>query len=360
MKLGICTGGGDCPGLNAAIRAIVKHAVGSYQWEVIGIHQGMTGLRKSQLGFTQLPLSRVTGILSRGGTILGTSNKGTPFKDPQSTAKVRAELEEGWQEIGLDALIVIGGDGTQSMARQLIAMGKPVVGIPKTIDNDLTGTEQTIGFSTAVDIATEAATRLQSTAESHDRIMILEVMGRDSGYIALHSGIAGGANVVLLPEIPFDYDAIIAKLEQRKKLGRSHSLIVAAEGACAAGSEPVFKKSADGKVNLGGIGALVAKELTDRTEMETRVTVLGHIQRGGAPNASDKILATQFGVAAVEQVAQKKFGQMVVLKDGRVQATAYKDLSEGRQKIALDSSIITSAEAIGICLGRQLSFQTSS
>jgi 6-phosphofructokinase 1 len=357
MKVGICTGGGDCPGLNAAIRAVVRHGIGSFGFEMVGIHTGLTGLMGPNVHYTPLPLSKVTGILDRGGTILGTSNKGTPFTDEEATRKTRAALKLGWDTLKLDALVIIGGDGTQSMARQVIDMGYNVIGIPKTIDNDLMGTEQTIGFMTAVDIATEAAMRLQSTAESHDRIMVMEVMGRDSGYITLNAGIASGANVVLIPEIPFSYDAICRRIESRRSLGRNYSLVLVAEGASAIGGEASYTEAAGGKKNLGGIGAQVAHELHHRTGMETRVTVLGHVQRGGSPAPADRILATQFGVAAVDLIAAKKFNRMVVLRDGKVSSRPYSEIGEGRQQIPADHSTIRSAEAIGICLGRDTKFK---
>ncbi|MDD1422871.1 ATP-dependent 6-phosphofructokinase, partial [Dolichospermum sp. ST_sed1] len=277
MRIGLCTGGGDCPGLNAAIRAVVKHAIGTYGFEVIGIRDGFNGLMAKPEVAKPLTIPDVTPLLHRGGTILGTFNRDNPFLDPKRKEKSIQATVDGYKKLGLDCLIVIGGDGTQGMAMELLPRGVNIIGIPKTIDNDLPETDRTIGFTTAVDLVSESVTRLQSTAESHDRLMILEVMGRDSGYIALHGGLAGGAHIILVPEIPFTYDAIIGKLDERKKLGRNYSVLVVAEGATEAGNAQTYQENAQKQKNLGGIGAVISHELAGRISMESRITVLGHL-----------------------------------------------------------------------------------
>lgn len=353
-KIGICTGGGDCPGLNAAIRAIVKHAVGSYGWQVIGIEESLTGLMLRPTKVRPLYFNDVSGILDRGGTILRTKNDGSPFrKDGQKPLKL---VTEGIAALSLDGLIVVGGDGTQGMARILHGEGVPVIGVPKTIDNDLAGTEQCIGFATAVDVATEAIHRIETTAQSHSRVMILEVMGREAGFIALHAGLAAGAHVVLIPEIPFSWDAIIKKIEDRHSLGRQFTVIVVAEGAKEKGGESQFRKSTTGSTHLGGMGEYVAKKLHALAGVETRSTTLGHIQRGGTPNAYDRILATAFGVHAVELAANGKWGRLVSLEAGRITDYRYEDIKERRRPMPMDSDFIRAAEATGICLGRPSTF----
>lgn len=354
MRIGICTGGGDCPGLNAVIRALVKSAVGTHHWEAVGIENSLSGLMQRPVRSRPLSLHDVTPILERGGTILGSSSRAQIERDPNSIDKA----VEGYRTLGLDALVVVGGEGTQKLASKLIEHGLNIIGIPKTIDNDLPGTEQTVGFSTAVDVASDAIGRLQSTAESHDRIMVLEVMGRDSGYIALHAGMASGANVILLPEIPFSFDAICQKIEERRQLGRLFSVVVCAEGAFERGSAPIFKQmDRQEGPRLGGIGQYIAHELQKRTQMETRVTVLGHIQRGGSPNAQDRVLGTLFASRAIALLQKQAFGRFVVLKDGRIDDLSYRDIPTGeRKRMSLESDLVKSAEDIGICLGRKTPF----
>ena len=268
----------------------------------------------------KLDTEKVSGILHRGGTILGTTNAGNPFslKNANSGSTKGEDLSqnvvEGYKSLGLDCVIVIGGDGTQGIAYQLSKLGINIIGVPKTIDNDLASTDQTVGFDTAVQVASEAIARLQTTAESHERIMILEVMGRNAGHIALHSGIAGGAHGILLPEIPFGYDAVANKIAERQKRGKPYSVIVVAEGAFPKGGEEVFKEEVDGRKNLGGVGHLVADALHKKTGIETRVTVLGHIQRGGLPSHYDRVLGTAYGVKAIEMAEQKKFGKIVAFQ----------------------------------------------
>ena len=350
-RIGICTGGGDCPGLNAAIRAVAKHAIYNHGLEVYGIFDSFNGLQESPQLYKKLDYNNVVDILHRGGTILGTCNKGDRFETPEGQKKLQRTVE-GIKTLGLDALIVVGGEGTQTMAKHLSETGVPVIGIPKTIDNDLLGTDQTIGFSSCTDLVSESVIRLQSTAESHDRIMILEVMGRDSGYIALHGGIAGGANIILLPEIPFNYESIVKKISFRQSLERRFSVIVVSEGAYEKGQAPTYQNS-KGKKNLGGIGSIVAQNLSEQTGIESRITVLGHLQRGGAPNSTDKILASRFAVHAVDLITQGEKGKVVVIQDGKITHVDYNDIPKNyRKKISLDDNHIKTAEDIGICLGR--------
>ncbi len=350
MRIGLLTGGGDCPGLNAAIRAVVKHA-GHLGIEVVGVYDSLQGLIERPLNCNVLGYSDVTDILARGGTILGTYNTGNPFvKDrPQKLQRLREALKE--QKI--DSLVIIGGEGSQGIASELSVEGINVIGIPKTIDNDLPGTDMTIGFATCVDIVAESVMRLQSTAESHDRVIVLEVMGRDSGYIALHGGLAGGAHVILIPEIPFDFAAIQQKILARKRMGRKFSIIVASEGAAEKHGAAIYKDEIGGTKNLGGVGSLVAKRLYDMTSMDIRVTVLGHLQRGGAPNSADRILATRFGVYATELAAKKQYGRLVVLRGQELADIQYKDIQRYQRRTILPSDeILKTAEGIDICLGR--------
>lgn len=352
MKIGICTGGGDCPGLNAVIRAVTRHAILNHGMEVFGIQCSINGLLCDPPAARRLSLADVAGIIDLGGTILGTSNKGSPFKDPASGEQAKATAFSNWKKLGLDCLLVVGGDGTQRMALQLHSAGMPIIGIPKTIDNDYEPTDISIGFMTAVDVATDAISRLHSTAEAHSRVMVAEVMGRDAGFIALYAGIASAANVILLPEIPFDFDVIIRAMESRRQRGRNFSVIVVAEGARETGKEPVFRSSASGTLHHGGIADEVARQIHHRTGMDARVTVLGHIQRGGSPGTVDRILATGFGVHAVDLAAQKKYGRVVGYLEGKITDVGYDAFAKGTRTIGLDNPFLHAAEAIGICLGR--------
>jgi 6-phosphofructokinase 1 len=356
MKVGICTGGGDCPGLNAIIRAVVKHGIGTYQWEIWGIKDSLNGLMDRPYNIRKLSIDDVTEILFKGGTILGTTNSGNPFalkdkKNQKPNDKSKLVLE-AYKDLGLDCIITIGGDGTQEISYQLTQMGINIVGVPKTIDNDLAATDLTVGFQTAVDIAAEATERLQSTAESHERVMVLEVMGRHAGHIALHAGIAGGAHVVLLPEIPFSFEAVFQKLQQRRQLGRKYSVIVVAEGAFEDKKNPLFKKQNSGAQTLGGIGEYVAKTITEQLDIDTRVTVLGHTQRGGQPSPNDRILASAYGAYAVEMVRRKSFGKLVSYQAGKFQEIDYQTVAGKFRPIDLADPYLIAAEAIGICLGR--------
>lgn len=317
MRIGILTGGGDCPGLNAVIRAVTRKGIQEGD-NILGILHGWKGMVTGQ--HEELTLRAVSGLIHRGGTILHTSRT-NPFKEKDGGEKVVATFKR----LGLDALVAIGGEDTLGVAQRLFAEHQlPVVGVPKTIDNDLSGTDVTFGFDTAVSIATEAIDRLHTTAESHDRVMVLEVMGRHAGWIAVHSGMAGGADVILIPERPFDLDEVSESISARHARGKSFSIVVVAEGARldVKNAEGLVKQSEEldefGHVRLGGIGHFLAKEIEERTGFETRVTVLGHVQRGGSPTAHDRVLATLFGVRAHDLVREGKFGMMAAIVNGRI------------------------------------------
>jgi 6-phosphofructokinase 1 len=311
VRVGVLTGGGDCPGLNAVIRAIVRKGERYWGDEIVGFQDAWDGVRERRT--VPLTVESMRGMLPRGGTVLGT-RRGSPFDSPTGVAEIEATIGD----LGLDALIVIGGNGSLSVACQLHAdHGLAIVGVPKTIDNDIVGTDLTFGFNTAVQIATDAIDRLHTTAESHDRVMVVEVMGRHSGWIATHAGIAGGATVVLIPEIPFDIDEVCERIVRRHERGRYASIVVVAEGARPKeGSIEVVDRGVDefGHQRLGGIGYVVADEIGRRTGFETRPVLLGHVQRGGTPTAFDRVLSTRFGVAAVDAVHDHAWGQMVALR----------------------------------------------
>lgn len=358
--IAILTGGGDCPGLNAVIRGVVRSAILQRGWRVIGIEDGFDGL-VGEPRWRELTLESVRGILPRGGTILGTSNRGNPLAYPVKIdgetrlVDVSDQVVKNFSVLGAEALIAVGGDGTLKIARRLQDMGIPVVGIPKTIDNDLRGTDLTFGYNTAVGIVTEALDRLHTTAESHQRVMVVEVMGRDAGWIALESGLAGSADVILIPEIPFDLEAVCAAILQRKERGSRFSIVVVAEGAFSRNGDKVVKiPGAEnlGVERLGGIGAFVADEISRRMQLETRVVVLGHVQRGGTPSPFDRILGSRFGVKAVELIAQKRFGRMVSLMGRTVGDVEIVDAVDSLNRVDPDGDLVRAAEAIGIMLGR--------
>ena len=322
LKVGVLTGGGDCPGLNAVIRAVVRKGFQN-NVKVVGIRNGWKGLKEPDT--VDLDLGSVSGILPKGGTILGTSRT-NPYKKPEDVKKV----VDNYRKLGLDALIAIGGEDTLGVANKLNRedKGVKVVGCPKTIDNDLNATDYTFGFDTAVNIATEAIDRLHTTAESHHRIMVIEVMGRHAGWIALHSGLASGADVILIPEFKIDLDEVCDILKKRKERGKGFSIVVVAEGAQFKAGQVVLKEEkldSFGHVRLGGIGEILASEIDKRTGLETRTTVLGHIQRGGTPSAGDRFLATRFGVKAMDLVLAKKFGYMASLKGTEVSEVPIQD-----------------------------------
>lgn len=357
-KLGILTGGGDAPGLNAVIRAAVKTAYREYSCEVYGIRDGFDGLLNAG-GVIPLSPESVRGILPRGGTILGTANRGNPFARKvvrdgvEEIIDVSDQVVDRVQELELDALIVVGGDGTMRISNELFQKGCPIVGVPKTIDNDIGGTDVTFGFDTAVNIAMEAIDRLHTTAESHHRIMVLELMGRDAGFIALHAGMAGGADVILIPEIPFDYEKVSGKVLERANAGRHFSIVAVAEGARPKGGQQVYSLSGDEIYvpRLGGIGAEVGDYLGDACQMETRVTVLGHLQRGGSPTAFDRWLATRYGAAAARLAHAGKFGHMVALKSMRVEDVPFDQALAELKRVDLQGDGIQTARNLGICLG---------
>lgn len=312
-RLGVLTGGGDCPGLNPVIRAVVRKAFHE-GYEVLGIKYGWKGLIEGEV--MPLDLRSVSGILPKGGTILGTSRT-NPYKKEGGVEQVK----DNFKKLELDALIAIGGEDTLGVANKLAKEGLKIVGVPKTIDNDLSGTDFTFGFDTAVNIVTESIDRLHTTAESHNRIMVVEVMGRHAGWIAVHSGIAGGADVILIPELPIDIDEVCNSIRKRHEHGKNFSIVVVAEGATFKNDKEILsteKLDEFGHVRLGGIGQALGELIEKKTGFETRVTVLGHIQRGGSPTAFDRVLGTRFGVKAVELVKEGKFGEMVSLKGNKI------------------------------------------
>lgn len=355
-KLGILTSGGDCAGLNAAIRGVVHRARMTYGWEVFGIHDGTNGLFERPVRATRLDLADVTPTMMRqGGTILGTTNKGNPFADPQPDGSVKDRSEdiiEGIRMLGLDALIGIGGDGSFAIMTKLLGKGNfPFVGIPKTIDNDVAKTELSVGFHTAVAVATEALDRLQPTAASHARVMVLEVMGRDAGHIALEAGIAGGADVILIPELPWSIDAVAGKIEAVRKGGRNFALVVVSEAVKTLEGQDVKKALSQGAQRYGGVGEYIATLIAQKTGAETRVTVLGHVQRGCPPSPTDRLIAQAFGVHAVDLIASGKFGRMVAWQDRSVIDVPLAEAIASYHAVEKDSSMVHTARALGICLG---------
>ena len=355
-KIGVVTGGGDCPGLNAVIRAIVIGAI-NRGWEVYGIERGFDGLLlpdRVQL----LNAQNVRGIIHTGGTILGTSNRGNPFKlrieahGETTLVDISDKVVDAFHRLGLESLIVIGGDGTLKIASSLAQKGIPIIGVPKTIDNDLMATEMTFGFSTAVTTATDAIDKLHATAESHERVMIVEVMGRYSGWIALYSGVAGGADVILLPEIPYNLDSIARKLDDRWRRKRNFAVIVAAEGARPVGGEMIFKAFEEGREpRLGGIADRLAFDLHRVTGYETRSLVLGHLQRGGQPTPADRLLATRFGAAAVRAIERGERNVMVAYQSSTIVSVPLERAISEIKCVPLDYDIIQSARDLGISLG---------
>lgn len=333
MNIGVLTGGGDCPGLNAVIRAIVRKAQSVGGHRVLGFYDSWDGVLEKR--YEELDISKVRGILPKGGTILGT-RRGSPFDYPDGAPRT----QQVFAELGLDALVVIGGNGSLTVASMLANdHGLPIVGVPKTIDNDVVGTDATFGFQTAVQIATDAIDRLHTTAESHDRVMVIEVMGRDAGWIALHAGMAGGATAILVPEVPFDIAEVAAIVAQRHDRGRYASLVVVAEGAKPKpGTLEVPEPHLDkyGREMHGSISQVIAPELSRLTGFESRVVQLGHVQRGGTPTAYDRVLSTRFGLAAVDAVYAKAFGDMVVLRCGHIERVSMQVTRGQTRTIDLD------------------------
>jgi 6-phosphofructokinase 1 len=358
MRIAISTGGGDAPGLNAVIRAVVLSAL-NRSWKVFGIRRGFGGL----MGDARVvPLDReiVRGITHLGGTILGTTNRGNPFRWPMlQTDGTWAEVDRSdeliasFRQLELDALVAVGGEGTLAIAHQLFTKGLPLVGVPKTIDNDVRGTVVTFGFDTAVQTATEAIDKIHSTAESHERVMVVEVMGRDAGWIALSAGLAGSADVILMPEIPFDLDRVCDKIREREGAGRHFSIVVVAEGAKPKeGGRSVKAGAAPGGMErLGGIGEQVAAYIAQHTGKETRALTLGHLQRGGFPTTFDRLLALRFGAAAVRAVADERFGEMVVLDPPEVKTVPMEQALGGPRLVPVDSDTVCTARELGISFG---------
>jgi ATP-dependent phosphofructokinase / diphosphate-dependent phosphofructokinase len=339
MKIGMLTGGGDCPGLNAVIRAVVRKGTFHYQDTFLGFIEGWRGLLEDKT--TPLDLNVVADILTRGGTILRTSRT-NPAKRPDGLENCARNLKAH----GCDALIAIGGDDTLSVAKKLFDNGIKVVGVPKTIDNDLSGTDFTFGFDTAVNIATEAIDRVHTTAEAHNRVIVVEVMGRDSGWIATYSGIAGGADVILIPEVPFDIDEVSELIRQQHARGKYFSIVVTAEGAKFAGDNATSAAGVDefGHARLGGIGALVASEIEKRTGYESRAAVLGHVQRGGTPSAFDRVLATRYGLGAIDMVHRGEFGHMAALRGNKIISIPLAEALAANRKV--DKEILDAATGI--------------
>ncbi len=331
-KIGVLSGGGDAPGINAVIRAVVRKGIRNYGYEMIGIKDGWAGLVKGS--FMPLTLESISGLLPRGGLILGTSRT-NPFKRKRGPEKVLTNVKNN----GIGAIIVIGGDDTLGVANKMGELGLPCVGVPKTIDNDLGLTDYTFGFHTAVHIACEAIDRLHTTAEAHHRVIILEVMGRYTGWIALEAGIAGGADIILIPEKPFDIEEVCQYIKQRLERGKTFSLVVVAEGAKLRGAQKIiYGTGLDefGHPRLGGIGYYLGKEIEKNIDIETRVVVLGHLQRGGTPTAFDRILATRYGIAAIDLIHKDKFGQMVALQGNKIVSVPLKEVSGKRKMVDLE------------------------
>jgi len=347
--IGICTGGGDAPGLNAVIRAAVKSAILKYNWKVIGIPDGFDGLIWPEKSH-ELTLKDVSGILPRGGTILGTTNRGNPFhyrtveNGVETFRDISGDVIANSRKLGMDAVISIGGDGSQTIAQELFQKGMNIVGVPKTIDNDLSATEITFGFDTALHTATDAIDKIHTTAESHHRVMVIELMGREAGWIALEAGIAGGAHVILIPEIPFSLQKICDYVHEREGYGKRFTIVVVAEGV---NLPPELKQLSRG----GSVGNLIGDGIALTARREVRVSVLGHIQRGGSPSPFDRILGTRFGVAAVDLIARGEFGKMVCLRNARIESVNIADAIHKLKTVDPQGELVQSARAIGISFG---------
>jgi len=370
-KIGVMTCGGDCPGLNAVVRAVTLTAIRHYGWKVLGIEDSMQGLinldYRSPNGNIELTESVVEDILSKGGTILGCDNHSDPFKfaihDEHTGKKTEIDVSDkvlaNFKALGLDALVMIGGDGTMGIANRLSAKGHfPVVGVPKTIDNDLGATDYTFGFDTAIGTISEAIDKIQDTARSHDRALVVEVMGRDAGWLALHGGMAGGAHVILIPEIPYDVETILAKIHEREKKGHPFTIIVIAEGAKPSGGSLSFagERKAGEMARYGGAGQQLEACLRAakfRGADDVRVSVLGYIQRGGSPSAFDRILGTRFGEFAAHLVAQKKFAHMASLKTPEIVAVPFEEACKTQKRVDPNGQLVQSAKTLGICMGNK-------
>lgn len=359
-RIGVLTGGGDCPGLNAVIRAVTKTAMFQYGLEVWGIEDGYLGLIRNRM--RMLARDDVSNILTAGGTILGTSNKANPSRFLTGTDEagnpifedVTTRCLEHFTERKLDLLICIGGDGTMSGAAGLAACGIPCVGVPKTIDNDLMGTETTFGFQTAVQTATDALDRIHTTASSHHRVMLVETMGRNAGWLALHSGVASGADVILIPEVPFDIDKVADVCHTRSCYGKAFTIVVVSEGAKPIGGDVVINqivKDSPDPIRLGGVSQVVADQISQKTGLETRTTILGHVQRGGTPCAYDRVLATIFGHAALELAVQGQWNRLVAMQKGRIVSVPIEEVADRQRLVQLDHPLVAAATGVGTSLG---------
>jgi len=354
MRVGILTGGGDCPGLNAVIRSVTKALILQHGADVIGFKDGFEGVFERR--YTELDYKDASGILTRGGTILGTHNKANPFNYfDRDGADVSDEVMDFYRDLELDAVVAIGGDGTMSICHRLQQKGMNVVGVPKTIDNDVMHTDRTFGFDTAVSIATDAVDRLHTTGQSHRRVMILETMGRYAGWIALQAGIAGGADVILLPEIPYDIEEV-ARVCQEREDRQKFTIVCVAEGARPKGGDMTVRERIDDSpdaIRLGGVGNRVREDLKPMLDSEIRTTVLGHIQRGGTPTAFDRVLATHFGTYAASLVAQGNYDRMVALRDNDIVSVPLEKVANKNRNVPLDSMLVASALAVGTSFGNR-------
>jgi ATP-dependent phosphofructokinase / diphosphate-dependent phosphofructokinase len=354
-RIGILTSGGDCAGLNPVIRAVVRRAVRGYDWEVLGICRSTLGLMADPPEVLHLAVDDIDRLLTMGGTMLGTTNKGDPFAFPMPDGSLRDRSEDiiaGYHKLGLDALIGIGGDGSLAILRRICQQGNlNLVGIPKTIDNDVAITERSIGFDTAVNIATEALDRLHFTAASHSRVMILEVMGRDAGHIALNAGIAGGANIILIPEIPYSLEKVCDKIRERQAKGKNFSVVIVSEAVCSQEGELLQYTDKFGECRFGGVGQYLAEQIALASGAETRVTVLGHIQRGGIPSPLDRLVASAFGVAAVDLIAEEQYDRVVTWQNRQVVSIPISEAIGHYGAVNPLGTLINTARGLSICLG---------
>jgi len=357
-RIAILTGGGDCPGINAVIRAVAKKAILEYGLEVIGIEDGNDGAILNR--YRRLQFKDVSGIITQGGTILGTSNKANPYRYAVKNngslefKNVSKETVANLKKLEIDCLVCIGGDGTLSIANHLHKDGIPIIGIPKTIDNDLIGTEITFGFDSAVCVATEAIDRLHSTAQSHHRVMMVEVMGRNAGWLALHSGVAGGGDLILIPEIPYNLDVIVEKVRERSISGKRFSIVVVSEGVRSVEGKTVVQrmvKEATDPIRYGGVGFMLGTRIEELAGIETRSVVLGHLQRGGTPTPFDRVLATRLGTRAVEMIVNQRFGYMLGVQKNELVEVPLAEVAGGQRTVSLDDPLISAARSVGTSFG---------
>jgi ATP-dependent phosphofructokinase / diphosphate-dependent phosphofructokinase len=357
-KIAILTGGGDCPGINAVIRAVAKKAIHEYGMEVVGVEDGYDGLIHNR--HRKLEYNDVSGIITLGGTILGTSNSANPYRVPIGKGK-RMEFQDlskaaivNFERLGADCLVCIGGDGTLSIAASLFRDGVPAIGVPKTIDNDIMGTDITFGFDSAVSVAAEAIDRIHTTAQSHHRALIVEVMGRNAGWIALHSGVAGGGDIILIPEIPFTFEIVAERVKERSRRGKGFTIIVVAEGSKPVGGEVVVQrmvKESTDPIRLGGIGIVLGAQIEKATGIETRAVILGHLQRGGTPTPFDRVLATRLGTKAVDMLVSGNYGHWAAVKGNSIVELPLEEVTKGQRRVPADDPLVRSARSIGTCLG---------